>query len=118
VVLAVVDDLLFMSKIKAAATQLGLKVLFARSAPAAVDQMRQAQPSLVILDLSNPRIDTLGIVSTMKADTSLSAIRTVGYASHTHTEMIDAAGRAGVNEVLTRGAFTQRLPEILTPTGA
>jgi PleD family two-component response regulator len=107
-----------MSKIKAAATQLGQKVLFARSVSAAVDQMRQAPPSLVIVDLSNPRIDVLGLISTMKADSSLSAVRTVGYASHTHTEMIDAARVAGVNEVLTRGAFTQRLPEILTPAGS
>jgi PleD family two-component response regulator len=106
-----------MSKIKAAASQLGEKVVFARSVPAAVDQMRQASPSLVVLDLSNPRIDTLGIVNTMKADSSLSAVRTIGYASHTHTEMIDAARHAGVNEVLTRGAFTQRLPEILAVSG-
>jgi PleD family two-component response regulator len=113
VILAVVDDLMFASKIRAAATQLGVQVHFARSASAAVDEMRQAPPSLVILDLGNPRIDALGIVGEMKADAALSGITTVGYASHVHTETIDAAKRAGVTEVLARSAFTQRLPEIL-----
>ena len=112
-ILAIVDDLMFTSKIKAAATQLAAKVLFVRSAAAAVEQMHQSPPSLVILDLSNPRIDSLGVVAAMKADASLSAIPTVGYASHVHTEAIDAAKRAGVTEIFARSAFTQRLPEIL-----
>jgi hypothetical protein len=41
------------------------------------------------------------------------AIRTVGYASHVQTEVIDAARQAGVDEVMARSAFTARLPEIL-----
>ena len=49
----------------------------------------------------------------MRADPALAAIPTVGFASHVQTDVIEAARRAGVGEVLARSAFTQRLPEIL-----
>ncbi len=111
--LAIVDDLMFASKIKAAAGQLGLTVSFARSSGAAMTAIRENSPSLVILDLNNPRTDPLGTVAAIKGDPATSGIRTVGYVSHVATDVIDAARQAGVDEVMARSAFTARLPEIL-----
>jgi CheY-like chemotaxis protein len=105
---------MFTSKIKTAASQLGVPVTFARSADAALAEMRNSAPSLVIFDLNNPRTDPLGTVSAMKGDPSLASIPTLGFASHVQTDVIDAARRAGVDEVLARSAFTMRLGEILT----
>ena len=113
-IVAVLDDLMFSSKIKTAANQLGVAVTFARSADAALAEMRKATPSLVILDLNNARTNPLGIIAQMKRDAALAAIPTVGYASHVQTDVIDAARQAGVGEVLARSVFTQRLGEILT----
>ena len=104
---------MFSSKIKTAASQLGVGVTFARSADAALAEMRKATPALVILDLNNARINPLGIVAQMKLDAALAPIPTIGYASHVQTDVIDAARQAGVGEVLARSAFTQRLGEIL-----
>jgi CheY-like chemotaxis protein len=112
-VLVLLDDLLFTSKIRTAANQLGVTVAFARSSGGALDDMRRNRPSLLILDLNNPRTDPLGTVGAMKADPSLAGIPTVGFASHVQTDVIEAARRAGVGEVLARSAFTQKLPEIL-----
>jgi PleD family two-component response regulator len=112
-ILAVLDDLMFTSKIKTTANQLGVAVTFARSAGAALNEMRQASPSLVILDLNNARTDPLGIVAAMKAEPELASIPTVGYASHVQTDVINAARQAGVGEVMARSAFTQQLAEIL-----
>jgi PleD family two-component response regulator len=114
VILAILDDLMFTSKIKTAAGQLGVPVSFARSRAAAIDAMRKDPPSLVILDLNNPRTDPLGVVADMKADPSLGAVPTVGFASHVQTDVIDAARRAGVGDVMARSAFTMHLAEILT----
>jgi PleD family two-component response regulator len=114
VILAVLDDLMFTSKIKNAATQLGVPVGFARTTAAALGEMQKAAPSLVILDLDNPRTAPLEIVSAMKADPKLAEVPTLGFVSHVHTEVIDAARQAGVTEVLARSAFTQRLPDILS----
>lgn len=112
-ILAVLDDLMFTSKIKTAANQLGVTVNFARSADAALGEMRKVAPALVILDLNNARTHPLEIVSTMKQDPALASIPTVGYASHVQTDVIEAARRAGVAEVLARSAFTMQLGEIL-----
>ena len=113
-ILAVLDDLLFTSKIKTAASQLGVAVAFARSSDAALAEMRKSPPSLVILDLNSPRTDPLGTVGAMKADPALASIPTIGFASHVQTDVIDAARLAGVGEVLARSAFTRQLGEILT----
>ena len=114
VILAILDDLLFTSKIRAAAGQLGIPVSFARSAEVALAQMRKNVPRLVILDLNNPRTDPLGTVGSMRADAALAAVPTVGFVSHVQTDLIEAARRAGVSEVLARSAFAERLPQILS----
>ena len=112
-IVAVLDDLMFTSKIKTAATQLGVSVAFARSAEGALAEMRKTAPSRVIFDLNNPRTNPLGIVASMKQDAGLASIPTVGYASHVQTDVINAARAAGVGEVLARSAFTAQLAEIL-----
>ena len=112
-VLAVLDDLMFSSKIKTAANQLGVPLVFARSSASALREMRKSAPSLVIFDLNNPRTDPLGTVAAMRADPALSAIPTVGYVSHVDTATIAAARQAGVTEVLPRSAFTIQLADIL-----
>jgi PleD family two-component response regulator len=113
-ILAVLDDLMFTSKIKTAAGQIGVAVTFARSADAALAEMRKTTPLLVILDLNNPRINALAIIAGMKQDPALNSVRTVGYASHVQTDVIDAARAAGVDEVMARSAFTNQLGAILS----
>jgi len=112
-ILAVVDDLMFSSKIKTAAKQLDANIVFVRSAAAALDEMRRSRPTLVILDLNNPRTDPLGIVRTMKADPALSVIPSVGYVSHVQVDLIEEARRAGVGNVMARSMFTDQLPNLL-----
>ena len=112
-ILAVLDDLLFTSKIRTTANQLGVAIAFARSSQSALSDMRKNAPSLVIFDLNNPRTDPLGTMEVMKADPALAGIPTVGFASHVQTEVIEAARQAGVGEVMARSAFTQKLAEII-----
>ncbi|MGC4085184.1 MAG: response regulator [Vicinamibacterales bacterium] len=112
-ILAILDDLMFTSKIRGAAAHAGATVAFARSSQAALDQMRTAPPSLVILDLNNPRTDPIGTVTAMKADTALASIPTVGFVSHVDSATIDAARAAGVDDVMARSAFVNALPQIL-----
>ncbi|PYR30680.1 MAG: response regulator [Acidobacteria bacterium] len=113
-ILAILDDLMFTSKIKTAASHLGVPVTFARSSEAALVEMRKSPPALVIFDLNNARTDPLGTLATMKREPALAAIPTMGFASHVQVDVINAARQAGVDEVLARSAFTERLGEILT----
>src|SRR5574342_336455 len=108
-ILAVLDDLMFTSKIRTTASALGVTVAFARSADAALAEMHKTTPRLVILDLNNARTKPLDIVAAMKQDAALASVPTVGYASHVMVDVIDAARKAGVGAVMARSMFAQKL---------
>jgi PleD family two-component response regulator len=112
-VLALVDDLMFRSKIKSTAQQAGVTVAFAGSRDAALAAMRANMPAFVIFDLNNMRSDPLGTLAEMKKDAALAAIRTVGYVSHVDVNTIEAARAAGVDEVVARSAFAARLADLV-----
>jgi ActR/RegA family two-component response regulator len=116
-ILAVLDDLMFSSKIKTAANHLGVDLRFSRSVTGALEAMRNTPTSMVIFDLNSERIGPLAIVAAMKKDPALATIATVGFASHVHTDVINAARQAGVGEVLARSAFALQLGDILSRKG-
>ena len=113
VILAILDDLMFTSKIRSAAQHAGVTVAFARSAQSALEQMRARTPALVVLDLNNPRTDPIGTIATMKADSALAPIPTLGFVSHVDADTIAAARAAGADEVIARSAFVTQLSDIL-----
>ena len=47
------------------------------------------------------------------SDPALASIRTIGFASHVHTDLIAAAREAGADQVLPRSAFAGNLADIL-----
>jgi PleD family two-component response regulator len=105
---------MFTSKIRAAATQAGVTLTFARSSEGALSEARKQVPSLVIFDLNNPRTDPIGTVAAMKKEAALVSIPTVGFVSHVDSAVIAAARDAGVGEVMARSTFTARLSQILS----
>ena len=113
VILALVDDLMFRSKIKSIAIQRGMDVTFVQSSDAALTEIREKAPALVIFDLNSQRADPLGTVAAMKNDAAFASIPTIGYVSHVDVNTITAARAAGVGEVVARSAFAARLSEWL-----
>lgn len=113
-ILAAVDDLLFRSKIRTVATELGVEIVFARSAEEVIEQTRARKPALVILDLNSQALEPLATLEKLKADAALADVRTLGFVSHVQAGLIESARAAGADEVLARSAFAARLPEILT----
>jgi CheY-like chemotaxis protein len=113
-VLCAVDDLIFSIKISTAAKALGVDIYFERAADQVVPRIREKQPSLVILDLNSTKLRPMEVIASLKADPGLKEIRTLGYVSHVHTDTIEAARAAGIDQVLARSAFSDRLGEILT----
>jgi DNA-binding NarL/FixJ family response regulator len=115
-VLVAVDDLLFSSKIRATAKQAGVDLTFARSPQEILDQARAVRPVLAIFDLNSGKTDPVATIAALKADPALSSIRTIGFASHVHTDLIAAARRAGADQVVPRSAFAGNLADILLST--
>jgi PleD family two-component response regulator len=112
-ILAAVEDLMFASKIAAAAKQLGVQVVFARTSDEVLQQVRTLRPRLVIFDLNGRRTEPLATVAAIKSDVDLAKIRTIGFVSHVQAELIESARQAGVDEVMARSAFSAKLGEIL-----
>ncbi len=113
-VLCIVDDLIFSVKISTAAKALAAPVFFERSPEMVLPRIREKRPSLVIFDLNSAKLRPLEVIAQMKADPGLRDIRTLGYVSHVQTDVIDAARGAGIDEILARSAFSERLGQILS----
>jgi len=112
-IVCVLDDLLFSIKISTAAKTLGAEVYFERTPGMVLDRVREKNPTLVIFDLNSAKLQPLASITALKSDPQTRGIRTLGFVSHVQTETIDAARRAGIDEVLARSAFADRLGEIL-----
>jgi CheY-like chemotaxis protein len=116
-ILCIVDDLIFSVKISTAAKALGTEMYFERNPDMVLARVREKQPTLVIFDLNGTRLRPLDAIVAMKSDPALRSIRTLGYVSHVQTDVINAARAAGIDEVLARSAFSERLGQILvTPS--
>ena len=113
-IVCVVDDLIFSIKISTAAKHLGVDVYFERSKEQVLETIREQQPSLVIFDLNSGKLAPIEMIAALKADAALSSIRTLGYVSHVDSDTIDRARSAGIDQVLARSAFSEKLGEILT----
>ena len=112
-IVCVLDDLLFSVKISSAAKATGAEVYFERTPGMAAARVKEKQPSLVIFDLNSAKLDPLGVIAQLKADPLTRGIKTLGFVSHVQSETIAAAKEAGIDEVLARSAFADRLGEIL-----
>jgi DNA-binding NarL/FixJ family response regulator len=112
-VLVAVRDLVFRSKILAAAERLGVPIQLAPRGEPLADAARRAAPTTVIVDLGEP-----GILDQVRGAKSSAAVRVIGFLGHLEQDLARAAAEAGVDEVLSRGQFVQRLDALLTDSAA
>jgi DNA-binding NarL/FixJ family response regulator len=112
-ILAAVDDLLFSSKIRTVARQVGATLAFARTPEEILQKVRAERPSLLLVDLNSAKADPIATISAIRSDQQLAGVRILGFASHVHVDVIRAAREAGADEVLPRSAFAVKLPEII-----
>ena len=113
-VIAAVSDMFFASKIRGTAEHLNVTVDFARTEAGLFDYAKAEVPSLIVLDLHETRFDPIALAGRLKSDERLRAVPVVAFFSHVEVELRRKALEAGVEHVLPRSVFTQRLAEILS----
>jgi CheY-like chemotaxis protein len=113
-ILVVVDDLMFRSKISTAAKAVGASIAAATTVDAAITRARELKPSLIILDLDSARVQPLEVLRRLAADGELATVPTLGFVSHVHADLIRQARALGIGDVLARSAFAATLPDILS----
>ena len=110
-VLGLVRDLLFRSKIDAAAQALGVEVAYTSSLPAVRNRCAEIMPYAVFVDLSDkafPAHQTIEILRDAAPDA-----RVIGFASHVDLKSFKDAREAGFERVLSRQEFAAQIPSLL-----
>lgn len=112
-VFALVDDLFFAEKIRAAGKSSNAHVEILRSGDGLIQKIELERPRLVIIDLNGTTTKPLETIQRIRSDLQLTGLPILGFFSHVQTELKTDALRAGCNTVLARSAFSSNLPDIL-----
>jgi hypothetical protein len=110
-VVAFMDDLMFLSRIRAAAAAQGIPVNAVRTVPDLLAACRQ-DAHLVLADLDT-RLPALDAIAALRAEPDLAGLAVVGFFSHVHPERAEAARAAGCTWALPRSAFVRQLEGLL-----
>ena len=106
-----VQDLLFTSKIRETAAQLGVEVTGARDLDGLAAAARGAR--LVLVDLRLPT--ALAALERLAADPATARVPSVGFVDHELADVMAAARARGCGEVMAKGQFASALPKLLAP---
>ena len=117
-VIALLDDLIFLSRIRSAAAATGTRVVRLGDGAALVDTCRRERPALVLADLDAERVGAADALAALRAEADLGDVPAIGFFSHVREDRAEAARAAGFDRVLARGAFVRELPELLERASA
>ena len=106
-IVAAIHDLMFSSKVNAAAQ--GKPISWVPRGTAPADYVAKEKADVLLIDL-----DAIAAVRAVKAAQPATVV--IGYVGHEKTEIIEAARVAGADQVLAKGEFARRLPELLSST--
>ena len=112
-VVAVVDDMFFASKIRAAAEALAVEIAFPRNRELLLAKVAEKKPDLIVVDLHNQKVDVLELVRQLKSMEEFAGVPLLGFFSHVQKELQQAALAAGYDQVIPRSVFSRDLAQIL-----
>ena len=115
-VIAVVEDMLFVSKIRATAEHLDVTLRSVRNMDTLLQVARDSGADLIIVDLHAEKVDPIAVAKALKSDDQVNSIRLLGFFSHVRTDLQKAAVAAGYDVVIPRSVFSRDLAEILAGT--
>jgi len=112
-ILVAVHDLMFSSKINAAAKGGPHEIAWLPRGASVVDKVREAKPDALVIDLGNAALRAVEAIQSLKASDDTKGVHVIAYAGHTEEATIAAARAAGCDELYSKGEFAQRLPMLL-----
>ncbi|MSR42120.1 MAG: hypothetical protein EXS10_09525 [Phycisphaerales bacterium] len=115
-ILFTATNLVFGMKIASTATALGSRAQGIRSAAKLQEHLdlaaQTSESVLYIVDLESELVEPATPCSLLSQAAQRGA-KTIAFAGHVRPDLLDAARAAGCATVMTNGAFSARLPEIL-----
>ncbi len=107
-VVAAIDDVFFMAKVKDAATAAGMGIVFVKSKEDALALALEGA-AVVVIDLNAGRFAPVDLVLALKA---AGAVPVLGFLSHVNVELRMKVEEAGADQVLARSALSQNINAI------
>lgn len=112
IVLGLVKDLFFRSKLDSSAESAGAEIFYASSLDAAVKRAAELAPAIVFADLSDADFPIAATAERIRA--AAPTARIIGYASHVDLKPLRTARESGFDLTLSRNEFTARIAELLS----
>lgn len=117
-IMVFVEDIFFTAKIRETARGLARDVRFIRDLQGLEKRLSGPAPGMIIVDLTAETLKPLELIRRVKEQPDWQQARIVAYASHARAELMEEANQLGVDLVLPKSGFTQKLPEILQSAAA
>ncbi len=117
-ILAAIDDLFFLVKVKDAATRAGVEMDLAQTPESLASKARELKPALIVLDLNASSLRPLDSIAALKADPQTRDTPILAFVSHVQVDLKQQAQNAGADHVVARSAFSEKLPIILQQAAA
>jgi len=109
---ALMDDILFLSRIREAARGSGVAVKSVRDKAELLAAARE-DTRLVVVDADSVRVPWPDALAALRAEPSLGEIPIVAFVSHVRPDLALTARQSGASRVLARSAFVRELPELV-----
>ena len=103
-----VSNLIFQSRVRAAALESGLDVAYADT-PSMFAAALRSRPAIVVVDLKELNLDPLDAIAQAKA----AGAAVLAFGPHTDAETLRAARSAGADLAVPRSRFKAELGELL-----
>jgi len=113
VVLVVISDLLFRSRIDDVARRLNVPLRVAKSVEQLERHLANGAPAMAIVDLEIETMDPAETITRIRNAAGGADTRLIAFAGHTNLDAIRAGRAAGAGVVLARSAFVTQLPALL-----
>jgi len=113
VVLVVISDLLFRSRIDDVARRLNVPLRVAKSVEQLERHLANGAPAMAIVDLEIETMDPAETIARIRNAAGGADTRLIAFAGHTNLDAIRAGRAAGAGVVLARSAFVTQLPALL-----
>jgi CheY-like chemotaxis protein len=110
-VAALIDDLLFGSKVKGGLEAAGHEVDLISGGVEAWDEVGGID--VLVVDLTADDVDAIGLVETLAAGGELRGVRTLGFFAHVQPEVRERALAAGFDQVVPRSRMAREGPELV-----
>lgn len=111
VLLAVLDDLIFETKIRSTAQALGVNASIVRSVGELPGALNRIRPALVIIDLNSLGASALDSVAIVRSHAGGSHV--IAYVAHVDVDLARRAKDAGADQVMPRSRFSSGLPPLI-----